>query len=161
MQIHVNNEPEIIKYYQDGNSVIKTGLKFNIGKSVIERILRDSKIRIRTRDHYLRGEKNHNYKGGFITEYGYKIFSYGGVRILEHRQVMEKFLGRKLTSNEHVHHLNGNKLDNRIENLSLLTPKPHGAFHAKQFNNWKKMYQSRIYYLESIINKCQCEANRR
>jgi len=46
-------------------------------------------------------------------------------RVLQHRLIVEKIIGRYLTREEHVDHINAVKDDNRPENLQVLTPSDH------------------------------------
>jgi hypothetical protein len=51
--------------------------------------------------------------------------------VLEHRVVMENHIGRPLTSNEIVHHKDGNKMNNKIDNLELMLRTEHTSMHSK------------------------------
>lgn len=59
----------------------------------------------------------------------YKSVFVEGKEILEHRYVMEKHLCRKLSRCEQVHHINGDRFDNRVENLMVVTQAEHDAIH--------------------------------
>lgn len=57
--------------------------------------------------------------------------------VLEHRLVVEGVVGRYLNTDEHVHHLNGVKHDNRPENLQLLSKLEHMSITS--IENWQNI----------------------
>lgn len=83
--------------------------------------------------HNMRGPTNHFWAGGsFITVRGYKKIKLWGHHradkegyVFEHIVIMENFLGRRITVDEHVHHINRDKHDNRIANLKVMNPTDH------------------------------------
>lgn len=97
------------------------------------------------------GENNLQWKGGrSLTRQGYVIVKNythphrtSNNYYREHRLVMEKHLGRILRKDEHVHHLNGIKSDNRIENLVLTTNPEHIREHRKEEVTKGTFYQIR------------------
>lgn len=86
------------------------------------------------------GTKHENWKGGTISTSGYKwIQVRPGVQRAEHIVVVEKVLGRPLPRGAVIHHVNGNKLDNRKGNLLVCSDEYHG---------WLEKQMSHLYAQE-------------
>lgn len=78
------------------------------------------------------GKDHFNWNGGKSKHnLGYVNITLSKKRILEHRLVIENLLGRRLLSEEIVHHKNGNKTDNRSENLEIVTRAIHASLHHR------------------------------
>lgn len=67
---------------------------------------------------------------------GYRAIRIAGKYVDEHRYLTEQALGRKLGRNEVVHHLNGDKRDNRPENLVVMSRAEHMRLHSTEY--WAK-----------------------
>lgn len=155
-----DNEDKVLAAYASGKSISHIRRVFGGDDSTIAQFLRDRNVEVRGQGFYLEAARNPHYKGGSISRDGYRSIHVNGKNIFEHRKVMQDFLKRNLSINEHVHHLNGNKLDNRIENLAVLTPSAHGTISARQYSDWRKMYQCRIAELESLLETFHAQARR-
>lgn len=86
-----------------------------------------------------------NWKGGRtelrgwirVRQVGHPRASKQGKYVFEHILIMERKLGRYLEPSECVHHINGNRADNRIENLELHTKSSHAKAHGLS-GRWQK-----------------------
>ena len=105
--------------------LIKAGIDLRTGYRA------PKKVRYYGKDHY-------NWKGGiqmhssgYIMEYAPDHPDATGNKgyVLQHRLVMERSLGRYLLPTELVHHKNGDKQDNHLENLEIKTRSTHMKLH--------------------------------
>lgn len=89
----------------------------------------------------------------------YPRITVNGKRFYGHRAVMEAFIGRTLESYEEIHHINGNKTDNRIKNLIILSKSEHSTFHSNKesYNHICKKCQNNFKGLkmQQICSKCR------
>ena len=71
----------------------------------------------------------------------YKMAYQNGVTNREHRFIVEKSIGRKLTPNEIVHHIDGNKRNNSLDNLMIMTRAEHARLHYRELDKSKPVIQ--------------------
>ena len=103
-----------------------------------------------------RGEKSHHWGDGTYLHKGYLRFSMADLkRKFVHRHIMELHLGRKLDKNERVHHINGIKTDNRIENLVVCKNNvEHLHLHKIKYTCKECGKNGDSYPTSSLCRKC-------
>lgn len=134
------------------------GDKYNVSHNIIKRYLH--KYDIPLRDHKEANRLNNSGSGNPNWNEGRSLHSSGYIEIYspdhpnphrekyvyEHRLIMEKEIGRYLNSEEHVHHINGVKHDNRIKNLQLTNNKEHAKIEAQQKREKREKNQKKMKF---------------
>jgi HNH endonuclease len=141
------NAQEVIALYESGMTQEEVAKVLQVTKAAIARTLARAGYKCRKaikRDQF--GEKNHQWKGGTKVDDGYilaKCRNHPRANkrgyVYQHILIMEKHLGRYLNysspgspDNEVVHHINHDRLDNRIENLQVMSQREHSILHNKE-----------------------------
>ena len=85
------------------------------------------------------GKKPWNYsENGSQRKDGYFRITLNGKRLLKHRILAEKKLGRKLKKLEIVHHIDGNNTNNNLENLLVISQSEHCKLHNFGYKGEKR-----------------------
>jgi hypothetical protein len=127
-----NVEKQVVADYLDGMRASDVSSKYEIASETVWNILKRKGVTYR---HSIKNNTTGKTRG-WITPEGYRKCLIGkdhlfrsmatlNGEIYEHRLIMAEHLDRPLEKNETVHHINGNRADNRIENLQI-TQGRHG-----------------------------------
>lgn len=156
-----NLDLETIKflYFKKNLSMAKIGKQYGITGSTVVNFLKQHNVKLKTR-------KQACYKGvNRCNSHGYVVVSLNESDrdkyihahlkqrhcIMEHRLEMSKFLGRPLESYENVHHINGVKSDNRIENLELWSSaQPSGQRIEDKYGECLKFIETYKDYIDKV-----------
>jgi DNA-binding CsgD family transcriptional regulator len=154
---------EIAKLYKDGMSAVEIADEFGITYQCVYDRLAEYGMKIRSRKEQIKimiqrgtynipkGPNHPNWNGGItIDNNGYRHININGKYIPEHRIVWEKKHG-DIPDGWIVHHLNGNKLDNRIENLSAMPRKQHSP--KLIIEPFRKRILELEYELDKLLKK--------
>lgn len=131
----------LAKKYEELGSLQKVADYFGVSKKLILNYMKRFDIQRNQRKPKQEKPKKIDtfHKGYTISWNGYKMIYLpihphcdGKGYIREHILVMEKYLGRYLTEDEIVHHIDENKLNNDINNLKLMTKYEHKCYHSSR-----------------------------
>lgn len=135
--------------YDHGQKISNIASEFNVSEETIRKLLHKLETKIRP--------KGTKYQEGARKEdsRGYILIKKANKWVLEHRFVMSEFIGREIKNNEHVHHKDGNRKNNNVDNLEIITRTQHGKLHHGVGNDKIKeiqeLYRSKTKVREIAI----------
>jgi len=161
------NKEELENLYKN-STLREVGKQLNLSHPVVSRLFDNLGIKRRTKSEatritnakrkYFHGEKNLNWKGGRPHHHGYiRVYEpdhpranpqKGNPYVYEHILIWEQAHGKLLPKGWIVHHLNGQRDDNRPENLVAFT----NAKHSRLSHRFVDILQERIRKLEKDLN---------
>ena len=120
--------------HSDGESIRSIAIDLGLNRASLRQLLMRRGIAIRPKSWV--GKNTPQYRGsaqeGYVNDGGYRVIYVDGRKILEHRAIMETNLGRRRRAGEIVHHKNAEKLDNRYDNLELMSNAKHSRDHVTE-----------------------------
>lgn len=131
-------------YYLCGASLSKTGKKFGVDRRLLYYYFKSFNLSTRP----LVRRKSVEYNGDVYASHsgGYRRKTTGDRELL-HRQVWKDAYG-EIPRGFNIHHINGDKLDNRLENLEMLSASEHTKKHGFRNNQHTKLNPENYVYLD-------------
>ena len=125
----------ILKAYESGLTMVEVAKKLGLPSEYhVKRICKEHGVSrpAKRRTGVAAGANNPAWKGGRrIRKDGYVLVWTPGGERLEHRVIMERYLGRPLLDSEIIHHEDGDKQNNTPENLRVMSQSDHCREHLE------------------------------
>jgi len=166
-EIDISIKEQWVGLYLDGLCYKDIARVFNCGNGIVEKYIKGSGIKTRTLSEgvlnsYDQGKANGGGVGWTTEKGGYIRMTKAGdtFGMLEHRVIMEKHLGRKLSDKEIVHHVDCNTKNNTTNNLKVMTVGEHNKLHGqirkhekKQLKDDNKRLRNQVLGLQNEVSK--------
>lgn len=133
---------------KQGISARQLGKQFNVSGVLIRKIAKENNITFPKVNY-----NNRTYKRWRLNDKGYIVISIGNDTYeLEHRIVVQNCILRAVSDKESIHHINGDRTNNKPCNLVLLDKRLHDAFHTYCRDNNLNYVDCSVYHVLCILN---------